>query len=154
MLSRVEHVSRFSAALPFPTSSATLKACTWGTSRTKKGLSSEHWRITQNGLLVRLPFQFHFLHLFICHRHGVRRPPRFAPIEFVFRLAEIGRAENAAEFLNVPAEIGGQLAAHFVHRGDSGNSKSELTGCELTGYLLLGPTTVTHILRQSDQDVK
>src|SRR5437016_14673135 len=95
MPSRVEHVSRFSAALPFPTSSATLKACTWGTSRTKKGLSSEHWRITQNGLLVRLPFQFHFLHLFICHRHCVRRLPRFAPIEeVVFRMGKISRAEN------------------------------------------------------------
>src|SRR5436309_4622193 len=80
--------------LQFLTSSTALEACIRGTSRTKKGLSSEHWRITQNGLLVRLPFQFHFLHLFICHRHCVRRLPRFAPIEVVFRMGKISRAEN------------------------------------------------------------
>src|SRR5437016_2197107 len=27
--------------------------------------------LCRNSLLVRLPFQFHFLHLFICHRHCV-----------------------------------------------------------------------------------
>src|SRR5437867_3812273 len=65
------------------------------TSGTKKSLSlAEHSGITQNGLLVRLPFQFHFLHLFICHRHCVRRLPRFAPIEVVFRMGEVSRAEN------------------------------------------------------------
>jgi hypothetical protein len=45
-------------------------------------------------LLVRLPFQFHFLHLLICHRHCIRRLPRFAPIEVIFRMGEISRAEN------------------------------------------------------------
>src|SRR5437868_12458873 len=38
-------------------------------------------RLRRNSLLVRLPFQFHFLHLFICHRHCIWRPPRFASIE-------------------------------------------------------------------------
>src|SRR5437667_1640980 len=51
-------------------------------------------RLCRNSLRVRLAFQFHFLHLFIRHRHCIWRPPRFAPIEFVFRLAEVGRAEN------------------------------------------------------------
>src|SRR5207249_4532933 len=50
-------------------------------------------RLRRNSLL-RLPFQFHFLYLFIRHRHCIWRPPRFASIEFVFRLAEVGRAEN------------------------------------------------------------
>src|SRR2546425_1075449 len=55
---------------------------------------AEHWGITQNGLLVRLPFQFHFLHLSIGHRHCVGRLPRFAPVEVVFRMREVSRAEN------------------------------------------------------------
>src|SRR5438309_7138608 len=78
--------------------SAALEASLSGsrqTSGAEKSLKlAEHWRITQNGLLVRLSFQFQFFQLFICHRHCIWRPPRFAPIEFLFRLAEVGRTEN------------------------------------------------------------
>src|SRR5437899_10137719 len=64
---------------------------TTGSVGNEKGLRI---RLRRNSLRVRLPFQFHFLHLLICHRHCIWRPPRFAPIEFVFRLAEVGRTEN------------------------------------------------------------
>src|SRR6266480_2511562 len=64
---------------------------TTGNVENEKGLRI---RLRRNSLRVSLPFQFHFLHLFICHRHCIWRPPRFAPIEFLFRLAEVGRAEN------------------------------------------------------------
>jgi hypothetical protein len=58
---------------------------TTGSVESERGLRI---RVPRNGLLVRLPFQFHFLHLFICHRHCIRRLPRFAPIEVLFRMVD------------------------------------------------------------------
>src|SRR5206468_1227425 len=78
-------------ACPSIQSTRSLHQQTTGNVEKEKGLRI---RLRRKSLLVRLPFQFHFLHLFICHRHCIWRPPRFASIEFVFRLAEVGRAEN------------------------------------------------------------
>src|SRR5437667_9799214 len=66
-----------------------LRQQTTGNVESEKGLNSY-----PEIVFWSLPFQFHFLHLFICHRHCVRRPPRFAPIEVVFRMGEVSRAEN------------------------------------------------------------
>jgi hypothetical protein len=61
-----------------------------GNVESEKGLKF----LCRNSLVVRPPFQFHFLHLFICHRYCIRRVPRFAPIEVLFRMGEMSRAEN------------------------------------------------------------
>src|SRR5438552_17482441 len=94
MPSRVQRASRFSvrpAVSYIERSTQNLYQQTTGEFGNEEELRI---RLPRNGPLVRLPSQFHFLHLFICHRHCIWRPPRFSLIEILFRMAEISKTEN------------------------------------------------------------